>query len=544
MNFNLKDFINNIIVKLNVKANSNLKSRPFATIIVTLLFAFGYFFMVLPAINLKSPSFYTFVFYITIVFALANAFLGGFRTKKVFGMSVLVVVLAVVIPLILSFFASPILHAKAYSNLIDVQSGVFEKDVARIKLGQIPIVDRETASILGSKQMGVMTDLVSQFEIDENYAQINIDGKPLRVSPLRYSDLIKYVYNFQNGIPNYVYVDMATQEANVKKLEKPLKYSNSDYLMRNIRRKIRFDYPFDMLGYTNFELDDNYNAYYVTPVLTKKVAFFRGTDVKAVIITNANTGESNKYNVGEVPNWVDRVYPSELIINQLDYYGEYKNGFFNSVFGQKNVTKTTDGYNYISIGKDIYLTTGVTSVRSDESNLGFYFVNLRTKETKFYALPSATEIAAMQSAKGKVQEKNYNPTFPVILNLNNKPVYFIALKDNSKTAKLFALVDAKQFNNVFIGSSVDQVVKKYLKLDNTDNLISDRSIKKKITISEKAEITYEGYTMYYLKVKEDNKVYIASVKELGAKIAFVKVGDTIDILGNESEKGFIILDIE
>ncbi len=544
MRTNIKDIIDQIINNLNEKASKRMKQNPIATIIVTILVAFGYFFTELPAINIMSPTLYTFVFFTTIVFIIANSLLGGFRTKKVYLASVLIVILSVAIPFVLSFIASPIFNAKAYSDLIEVKPGVFEKEVTKIKLDQIPIVDRETASILGSKQMGVMTDLVSQFEIDENYAQINIDGKPLRVSPLRYSDLVKYIYNYQDGIPNYVYVDMATQEANVKKLDKPIKYSNSDYLLRNIRRKIRFDFPFDMLGYTNFELDDNYNAYYVTPVLTKRIGLFRGTDVKAVIITNANTGESTKYKAGEVPHWVDRVYPSEMIINQLDYYGQYRNGFFNSMFGQKNVTKTTDGYNYISIGKDIYLTTGVTSVRSDESNLGFYFVNLRTKEAKFYALPSATEIAAMQSAKGKVQEKNYNPTFPVILNLNNRPVYFIALKDNSKTAKLFALVDAKQFNNVFVGSSVDEVVKKYLELDNTDNLISDSSITKKITIIEKAEITYEGYTMYYLKASEDNKVYIASVKELGPKIAFAKVGDTIEILGNESEKGFIILEIK
>ncbi len=544
MNFNIKQIINELVAKLHNRANSKLTSKPIATIIITLLLSFGYFFTRLPAINPMGAEFYTFLFYITVIFTVINIIFGGFRTKKVFLTSIIIIVLSMVVPIVLSFFASPILHATSYSKLIDVEGGTFEKEVTKITLGQIPIVDRETASILGSKQMGVMTDLVSQFEIDENYAQINIDGKPLRVSPLKYSDFIKYVYNFQNGIPNYVYVDMATQEANVKKLEKPLMYSNSDYLMRNVRRKIRFDYPFDMLGATNFELDDSYNAYYVTPVLTKKIGFFRGTDVKAVIITNANTGESTKYTVGDVPKWVDRVYPSELIINQLDYYGEYKNGFFNSMFGQKNVTKTTDGYNYISIGNDIYLTTGVTSVRSDESNLGFYFVNLRTKETKFYALPSATEIAAMQSAKGKVQEKNYTPTFPVILNLNNKPVYFIALKDNSKTAKLFALVDAKQFNNVFIGSSVEEVVKKYLKLDNTDNLISDSSINKTITIVEKEKITYEGYTMYYLKAKEDDKIYIGSVKELGSDIAFVKVGDTIDVLGNESDNGFIILEIK
>ncbi len=43
-------------------------------------------------------------------------------------------------------------------------------------MSQIPVVDKDTASRLGSKKLGEMTDLVSQFEIQENYTQINYKG--------------------------------------------------------------------------------------------------------------------------------------------------------------------------------------------------------------------------------------------------------------------------------------------------------------------------------------------------------------------------------
>ena len=85
-------------------------------------------------------------------------------------------------------------------------------------------------------------------------------------------------------------------------------------------------------------------------------------------------------------------------MEQYDYYGMYHNGFINSMFGQRDVTHTTEGYNYIAIGDDVYMYTGVTSVTSDQSNIGFILSNQRTKETHFYSVSGATEASAQASA--------------------------------------------------------------------------------------------------------------------------------------------------
>ncbi|NTW70848.1 MAG: hypothetical protein HGA49_01225 [Eubacteriaceae bacterium] len=310
----------------------------------------------------------------------------------------------------------------------------FADTVKEIGYDKVPVVDRETAAIIGERQMGSVQEVVSQFEINDNYPQINIKGVPVRVSPLSYSDIIKYIINSRNGSPYYVKVDMATQEADLIKLVNPLKYSKSDILMRDIARHIRFKYPTKMFGETNFEVDDAGNGFYITSVLTKRIGFFGGTDVKGAIVTNGSTGESTYYDVNNVPSWVDRVYPSDLIIQQLDFRGKLASGFLSSIIGQKNVTRTTQGYNYVPLNDDIYLYTGVTSIRSDSSNLGFYFVNLRTKEAKFFSVPSADEVSAMNSASGQIQEKNYTLTFPVLLNIKNRPTYLIGLNDASGLA--------------------------------------------------------------------------------------------------------------
>lgn len=535
--FDLREFLEELRSRASAQKTSSRGLPLWAIALITLGLLFVYFFFTLPSLSPMGGQLYSFLAGGVLLFLALWLFLG----KKKPGVPILmrgaIAVLALLVfPVLMTLLSSPLFHARSYSQLIDVQPGVFAEDIQRIAFSQIPIVDRETAGIIGEKQMGSMAELVSQFEIDANYAQINISGKPIRVSPLKYFDIIKYFTNFRDGLQYYISVDMTSQEGDLVRLNQPMMYSGSDYLMRNVHRHIRFQFPFHLLGETNFELSDEGEAYYVTPILTKRIFFFGGLDAKGAILTNANTGESRAYETAEIPDWVDRVYPSEMIMSQLDMRGLYQGGFFNSIFGQRNVTQTTEGYNYISLGTDIYQLTGVTSVRADTSNLGFYYTNLRTKESKFYSVPSATEVAAMSSAKGAVQEKNYQPTFPVLLNLGGNPVYFMSLKDNAKVAKLYALVDAVDFTRVNIGESVNLALREYT-LDNPTTMSpqSGDAIERSLTVKEIREVVVDGNTLFYFLAEEDSDVYIALAKEIGSSIVFLQPGDKITITGITEE---------
>lgn len=512
--------------------------------LITAVIMLIYFFFALPAINPMSMEFYTFFILALVIFNFLNLVIGKHHKKFFAGISGILLIGLIVLPILLSFFSGPFFHAKRYAGLIDVEPGTFSEDVSRIRMDQIPIVDREAAVVIGEKQMGQVGELVSQFDIATDYAQINLAGKPIRISPLKYYDFIKYLGNFRNGIQHYISVDMTSQEGKLNRLDRPIFYSNSDLLMRNIRRHVRFQYPFDMFGEMSFELDDNGDAYYITPVMTKRIFLFGGLDVKGAIITDANTGESQKYDIGQIPDWVDRVYPAELMIRQLDWRGLYSGGFINSIFGQRNVTSTTEGYNYNSLGTDIHMVTGVTSVRSDTSNLGFYYVNLRTKEAKMYSVPSATEYAAMESAQGKVQEKDYHAAFPVVLNLNNRPVYFVGLKDDARIAKMFAIVDAQRFETVYIGNTPQEAVNNYLLANAAETTPDEGSLEISITIEAIQPVVIDGNTIYFIQAEGDDQIYVATAKNLGAKVVFLEVGDTIEILGNPAEGQFDILDIK
>lgn len=282
----------------------------------------------------------------------------------------------IVLMIVASVIGLRLFNASRYRDLITLTSGDFATDVAEINMSQIPVVDKDTASRLGSRKLGEMTDLVSQFEIQNNYTQINYKSTPYRVTPLAYADPIKWLTNQNKGLPAYITVNMVNQETNLVWLESGMKYSPSEYFFRNIHRYIRFKYPTKMFETVSFEIDDEGTPYWVAPTINYRIGWWDGKDIDGAILVNAITGESAYYEKSDVPQWIDQLYDSNLIISQLDDNGLFQNGFFNSIFGQRNVRRTTYGYNYMAIDDDVYLYTGMSSVTSDESNIGFVLVNL------------------------------------------------------------------------------------------------------------------------------------------------------------------------
>ena len=305
---------------------------------------------------------------------------------------------------------------------------------------------------------------MSQFTVSDLYTQINYNDEITRVTPLEYANVIKYFTNHKSGVPGYIKVNSVTGKTELVRLDQGMKYMPSAILNENLYRKLRFSYLTEIFGEASFEIDNEGNPYWIVPTL-KYTGVGLKKEVSGVIILDPKTGSSKKYNVGEIPSWVDHVYPSDLIIEELDDWGTYKNGFINSIFGQKGVVNTTDGYNYTVMNDDVYLYTGITSVASDESNIGFILCNLRTKETFFYSVSGAEEYSAMESAKGQVQQMNYDSTFPLLINLNNKPTYLLSLKDKAGLVKMYALVDVADYQKVVVTDSsegIEKAIKNYL----------------------------------------------------------------------------------
>ncbi len=457
--------------------------RNLYSLAITAVVGFVYFYINLPALNIHAQEFYGFVLMLCILYTACMIVLAGFRTRSIkeFGdyawkqmkLPVIVLIAILAVTFIGSVCGMVIFRAAAYSSLMPITTGDFTEDVAEISMDQIPMLDEASANTLTDRKLGELSDLVSQFTVSNTSAQINYGARPVRVTYLNYDSFFKWWNNRKAGIPAYMVLDMVTQDVNVVRLEEGIKYSPSEYFNRDLNRYLRFSYPTAMFENINFEIDEDGTPYWVASVVEKKIGLFNGDDVQGIVLLNAVTGESAYYAVEDVPTWVDRVYGAAMVVNQYDYYGRYHNGFFNTLFSQKDCTMTTAGYNYIAMNDDVYLYTGITSISGDRGNIGFILVNQRTKDARYYSCAGAEEYSAMSSAEGAVQQFSYDATFPLLLNISNEPTYFMALKDAAGLVKMYAMVNVQQYQIVAAGNSVKQCQQNYHQLLIDNQVIED-----------------------------------------------------------------------
>ena len=310
--------------------------RMLISLLVTLIIGGVWFYISLPAINLHNTKFYSFVFILLLVYILVFMIvLGvdtgdqGIRLKDYLSFAknqckavVLVFLVLAAIFVVGQIISAPLLRAGAYHDLLEVGTGDFAEDIKPVSYDEIPMLDEASAGVLGDRKLGELSDMVSQFKVSDDYAQINYQGRPVRVASLEYGDFFKWILNTKSGLPAYITVDMVTQEANVVRLSDlgmdGMRYSPSEYFNRDLNRFLRFHYPTYMFSSAHLEIDDEGQPWWVCPRETRTIGLFGGADIIGAVLLNASTGEHAYYNTEEIPTWVDRVYIASLITQQYD----------------------------------------------------------------------------------------------------------------------------------------------------------------------------------------------------------------------------------
>ena len=541
-------------------------SRVIISLVITAVVGLIYFYVALPALNPQSGDFYSFLILLCLVYTVCVFVMSVkpadsvARTPKEHLREWLHFVKKSCLPVLIiagiilavaavgTVLSMPLFRASAYRDLLTVEDGDFAADIAQISFSEIPTLDRASAEYLGDRQMGTLSDMVSQFEYSNDSTQINYQGRPVRVAPIAYADLIKWFTNRGEGLPAYVLVDMVTQEAQVVRLPEGqgMKYSFSEPLNRNIMRHLRFQYPTYMFDTPQFEIDEEGRPWWIAPRVVKTIGLFGGTDISGAVLCDAITGESVYYELADIPTWVDNVFTPNLIMEQYDYHGTLVNGFINSILGQRDVTVTTEGYNYIALNDDVYVYTGITSANADQSNLGFLLSNQRTKETRFYDAPGATEYAAQISAQGVVQDLGYVATFPLLLNIADQPTYFIPLKDQANLVKMYAMVNVAQYQIVATGDTVSQCEQEYVRMLADSGVTQPEQLPQTQTSGAVAEIrtaVIEGNSYYFVRLEGEELFYSISAAQ-NREVVTLNVGDrvTIDHAASQEEDSSSILD--
>lgn len=502
------------------------------------------YFFILPPINPGSVKFWAFFgpALILPVFAVSQALSlkGGVKKGKAFW-PVMVALVAAAVVFGGMLICSPLLSASRYASRIAVTTSSFEEDIQEVDFDNLPLLDKVSCQKVGDRVVGQIPEMVSQFDVSPEYSLINYNGTTVRVTPLEYAGFYKYLAN-HDGTSGYVVVNTTTGEAQLVQTEQGLKYLPSAYFFHNLNRHVQCHYPFAILGDTSFELDEDGTPYWVIEELSYTWVNTLPR-VSGVILCNAQTGELARYPLGEVPAWVDNVCDAALVLDEINDWGLYQGGYVNSQLSQKNVVQATDGYTYVTHDDDVFLYTGITSVVSDESNIGFVMVNLRTHQASFYAVAGAEEYSAMDSAKGAVQEKNYTPTFPLLINLGGRPTYLLSLKDDAGLVKMYAFVDAQDYQKVSVSDAsygIKYAASVYQKMMNGETPdtpaeqpgsgeeVTGETTEDIITISEIYDVQISGNTYYYLVSTDERKFEVAASVDVSI-VPFLSAGDTVKV---------------
>ena len=487
------------------------------------------YYFALPALN---PYSYGFWLYLTVVIASFSVpwLIDGVKNlisdvkkmklpkeaRKQFGVtfsfsrSSLIAVIAISIPLLVmlvgTVISGQLFRAKAYASVIAVTDAEFNKDMPESnEITHIALMDTASAQTLGDKTLGALSDVISQYDINDFYTQINFKGAPKKVSNLEYADFFKWLANKGKGIPGMVMVDPVNSSAEYIKLSKSMKYADSAFFGQDLKRKLRFEYPTKIFDSISFEVDENGNPYYIVSCVKPRVGLFGAKDINEVIIFDPTDGSSKLYPLGEVPSWVDIVFTGELACEKFDWKGLLSGGYINSIIGNVGCKQTTDDFGYVALEDDVWYFTGVTSVTADKSNVGFMLSNARTGEYKFYPVIGSDEHSAMDAAEGQVQEKGYVASFPSLVNVAGQATYIMVLKDNTGIVKLYALVNVENHSIVVTGDTQAAVMSAYKKKLQQNNLgIGEQNQTVEITVENVRIVPVSGVSTVYITATDGN----------------------------------------
>lgn len=554
------------------------------------------YYIMLPAMNFKDTQLYSFIILILALFMVFFALICK-ANKKIERREYIkrraivpaaIAVVLVVVMLIGWLFGATIFRASSYSKMMPITTSDFATDFSDIDIDSVPRIDESRALTLADQQLGSLSEYKSQYVVSDTTTMVNYNGRPVRVAYLEYANFFKWVNNTKNGLPAYMIVDLVSQKVTVVNCNEQfggsIKYSPTELFNKKLIRHIRFQYPTALLDTPNFEITDDGHPYWITAVLDKTIGLFGGTDVKGVVITDALTGESIYHDIDEVRSnseleWVDAVYSPTLLLQQYNYYGKLQNGFWNSIIFQNDVNVASDGYGYVAMDDDIWVYTGVTSSEGDTSNFGFILSNRRTKETRYYQNGGAIEVSAQQSAQDAVQNYKYYATFPILLDIDNQPTYFMSLYGDSNTVKGYALVNLDDKTIVGTGlldemksdaKALNAAVENYVqamkdkgKIDSDvnvdDYLVSDNASggqsqttqqgdnQQSASTAENGKITgkvesvktsvNDGNTYYYLEI--DGKYYYIAAKDC-MDVLLISAGDTVTVTPGEESNGVFV----
>ncbi|MEO4053845.1 hypothetical protein [Solibacillus sp. CAU 1738] len=431
-----------LIVPLTKKVpKGNLTNKQF-DILAILVFISSYILTLFTVYISKIDLQWTVFLYILPVVALAGALLTTGIEQKIKSALTLASILAVAYLL-----AAPLFNAeeKYKSAEMEVKVEIQSFDETKTPASVPPKFVRNKMK----KAFGQVPN-TSYYELGRLQIQ-KINGEYVYIAPVEFSGLFKWFTG--KTTPGYFKMSATDSSDNPKFIAHEMAFVPSAFLNKNLERHMRLQYPtLIFFGDPQLEIDDDGTPYYIRSY-GEFISARNGFDVKGIIMVNAKTGASEQVALADVPSFIDGAVSPESVSLQNSYYGNYVHGYWNSLFGKKDVKLPSDEGTEANVSPifmedgEMYYFTDFTSPKEGvDSMLGYSLTHARTGEATYYTGNLEESYMDSQGAldiiEKKFIEKEWEGEMPILYNFYGEASWLSAVLDSNGFLQNYFIVSA------------------------------------------------------------------------------------------------------
>ncbi|MCE1189327.1 MAG: energy-coupling factor transporter transmembrane protein EcfT [Ignavibacteria bacterium] len=437
-----------------------------------------------------------------------------------------------------------VFNSSRYAGLIgkvqDKTQKHWAQEIPPLDPTHIRLVPRELALSLARTALSQDGNtLGSQYPLSEEYCTLQkINSDYWYLIPLDFKGYT--VWTNSDGVPGYVKVSAVDPYAKPMLVTgKKFKYTPEAFFGDNLQRRLYQKYYKKVLLDYSFEEDDNGHAYWVITACSPTIAY-SGLVVDGIIIFNPETGEDRFVKQKDIENdstlrWVDRVMPAEIVAEYINYWGNLKDGWWNSFWSHINLLKAeTPTMNYADNGRCIFVTPITSSSNADQAMTGLMYTDSRSGKFTYYTTSGgATEEAIIQAVNSAVSYKNWHGSEQIIYeSVYGKMTGLVPILGQNGNYQGLALVENEN-KRVAIGATPQEALVEYQKLlMNSGGQISVESVRNTLEFTGPIkrlgwEISNSG-KQYYISVEGLKTSFMIS-SNLQSELALTREGDIVYI---------------
>jgi hypothetical protein len=354
---------------------------------------------------------------------------------------------------------APIIDA---SGLRDVTGGTTTSAAPpAADLRHVRVVPEESAAFSGDKVLG---QLGAYYRVGD-YSVQSENGKLVWVAPLDFQGAVQWLA--RGTSPGVIVVSAENPDAPAELRQRaPMRYIPSALLNTNLQRHVYMRYGTELLLETTLQLDAAGDPQYIV-TLGRPTIGWSGETVTAVVIVDPATGAMQRIpreQFAQLPRWISRVFPADLVLEYNDWYGRYVHGWWNAQVTKRDVHLPVRGEVFgllLDADRFVWFADHTSPNATDDSMTGFTYTDSRTGAMTYYTSAggefNSNAAERSVSANPIITQGRLIPTQPLLYFIGQTTWVVPAVAGNGKFQTL-ALVAAAGGHVVVGNSSATQPV--------------------------------------------------------------------------------------